>query len=156
MQTTCVFHLVDCKSYKFNNFETNKKSYFLLRLVVKSNFLRHFIIFSKLGKNSKKFSIFFLILKGSENWSEENINLINQYINWKLENLWKSVHNYFNSRLNFYCFYRVDACEAKVEIVTPYWFKNSAGKVRAIVNTEHFEQAIHQEVCSYVFFNLIS
>ncbi|KAK7870514.1 hypothetical protein R5R35_002917 [Gryllus longicercus] len=45
---------------------------------------------------------------------------------------------------------RVDACESKVEIVTPYWASNSAGKVRAIVNTQHFEQAIHQEVCSKV------
>nr|CAD7203989.1 unnamed protein product [Timema douglasi] len=44
---------------------------------------------------------------------------------------------------------RVDACESKVEIVTPYWASNSAGKIRAIVNTQHFEQAIHQEVCSY-------
>ncbi|RZF47174.1 hypothetical protein LSTR_LSTR004883 [Laodelphax striatellus] len=43
---------------------------------------------------------------------------------------------------------RVDACESKVEIVTPYWAANSAGKIRAIVNTQHFEQAIHQEVCS--------
>uniref|UniRef100_A0AAG5DEY5 Spaetzle domain-containing protein n=1 Tax=Anopheles atroparvus TaxID=41427 RepID=A0AAG5DEY5_ANOAO len=43
---------------------------------------------------------------------------------------------------------RVDACESKIEIVTPYWATNSAGKVRAIVNTQHFEQAIHQEVCS--------
>lgn len=42
---------------------------------------------------------------------------------------------------------RVDACESKVEIVTPYWASNSAGKIRAIVNTQHFEQAIHQEVC---------
>ncbi|CAH1135200.1 unnamed protein product [Ceutorhynchus assimilis] len=43
---------------------------------------------------------------------------------------------------------RVDACESKLEIVTPYWASNSAGKVRAIVNTQHFEQAIHQEVCA--------
>ncbi|XP_054744627.1 protein spaetzle 3 [Anastrepha obliqua] len=43
---------------------------------------------------------------------------------------------------------RVDACESKVEIVTPYWASNSAGKIRAIVNTQHFEQAIHQEICS--------
>ncbi|KAL1123528.1 hypothetical protein AAG570_002605 [Ranatra chinensis] len=42
---------------------------------------------------------------------------------------------------------RMDACQSKVEIVTPYWAANSAGKVRAIVNTQHFEQAIHQEVC---------
>ncbi|XP_066994516.1 protein spaetzle 3 isoform X2 [Anabrus simplex] len=45
---------------------------------------------------------------------------------------------------------RIDACESKVEIVTPYWASNSAGKIRAIVNTQHFEQAIHQEVCSKV------
>ncbi|KAK3916330.1 Protein spaetzle 3 [Frankliniella fusca] len=43
---------------------------------------------------------------------------------------------------------RLDACESKVEIVTPYWASNSAGKIRAIVNTQHFEQAIHQEVCA--------
>lgn len=43
---------------------------------------------------------------------------------------------------------RVDACESKTEIVTPYWASNSAGKIRAIVNTQHFEQAIHQEACS--------
>ncbi|KAI5755493.1 hypothetical protein M8J77_017425 [Diaphorina citri] len=43
---------------------------------------------------------------------------------------------------------RVDACESKIEIVTPYWARNSAGTTRAIVNTEHFEQAIHQEVCT--------
>ncbi|XP_063702673.1 protein spaetzle 3 [Culicoides brevitarsis] len=45
---------------------------------------------------------------------------------------------------------RSDACESKVEIVTPYWASNSAGKIRAIVNTQHFEQAIHQEVCTNV------
>ncbi|CAH2043486.1 unnamed protein product, partial [Iphiclides podalirius] len=43
---------------------------------------------------------------------------------------------------------RVDACQSKTEIITPYWALNSAKKVRAIVNTMHFEQAIHQEVCS--------
>lgn len=43
---------------------------------------------------------------------------------------------------------RIDACESKVEIVTPYWASNSAGKIRAVVNTQHFEQAIHQEVCA--------
>lgn len=45
-------------------------------------------------------------------------------------------------------FYRIDSCESKVEVVTPYWASNSVGKTRAIVNTEHFEQAIHQEVCT--------
>ncbi|CAG7721781.1 unnamed protein product [Allacma fusca] len=43
---------------------------------------------------------------------------------------------------------KVDSCESTVEIVTPYWAANSSGKVRAIVNTQHFEQAIHQEVCA--------
>ncbi|XP_071538394.1 protein spaetzle 3-like isoform X2 [Panulirus ornatus] len=43
---------------------------------------------------------------------------------------------------------RVDSCESKVEIVTPYWANNSAGKVRAIINTNEFSQAIHQEVCA--------
>ncbi|XP_055713594.1 protein spaetzle 3 [Phlebotomus papatasi] len=43
---------------------------------------------------------------------------------------------------------RLDVCESKVEIVAPYWASNSAGKIRAIVNTQHFEQAIHQEVCT--------
>ncbi|KAL5279545.1 hypothetical protein ACFFRR_003880 [Megaselia abdita] len=43
---------------------------------------------------------------------------------------------------------RLDACESKIEIVTPYWASNSAGKIRAIVNTQHFEQAIHQEICT--------
>uniref|UniRef100_A0A1B6CFB1 Spaetzle domain-containing protein n=1 Tax=Clastoptera arizonana TaxID=38151 RepID=A0A1B6CFB1_9HEMI len=51
---------------------------------------------------------------------------------------------------------RVDACESKVEIVTPYWAANSAGKIRAVVNTQHFEQAIHQEVCSKVLTNRCS
>ncbi|XP_063365636.1 protein spaetzle 3 [Cydia amplana] len=43
---------------------------------------------------------------------------------------------------------RVDSCQSKTEIMTPYWALNSARKLRAIVNTMHFEQAIHQEVCS--------
>lgn len=43
--------------------------------------------------------------------------------------------------------YRVDTCESAVEIVTPYWASNSAGKIRAIVNTQHLQQAIQQEVC---------
>lgn len=45
---------------------------------------------------------------------------------------------------------RLDVCETRIEIVTPYWASNSAGKIRAIVNTQHFEQAIHQELCTYV------
>ncbi|XP_023214463.1 protein spaetzle 3-like, partial [Centruroides sculpturatus] len=46
--------------------------------------------------------------------------------------------------------YRIDACESAVEIVTPYWASNSAGKIRAIVNTQHLQQAIQQEVCQSV------
>ncbi|CAM1313153.1 Uncharacterised protein g6175 [Pycnogonum litorale] len=42
---------------------------------------------------------------------------------------------------------KIDSCESAVEIVTPYWASNSASKIRAIVNTQHFEQAIQQEVC---------
>ncbi|XP_013773588.1 protein spaetzle 3-like, partial [Limulus polyphemus] len=42
---------------------------------------------------------------------------------------------------------KVDACESAVEIVTPYWASNSAGKIRAVVNTQHLQQAIQQEVC---------
>ncbi|XP_076369172.1 protein spaetzle 3-like [Tachypleus tridentatus] len=42
---------------------------------------------------------------------------------------------------------KVDVCESAVEIVTPYWASNSAGKIRAIVNTQHLQQAIQQEVC---------
>lgn len=44
-------------------------------------------------------------------------------------------------------YYRVDTCESAVEIVTPYWASNSAGKIRAIVNTQHLQQAVQQEVC---------
>lgn len=45
---------------------------------------------------------------------------------------------------------RIDSCESSIEIVTPYWASNSAGKIRAVVNTQHFEQAIQQEVCQNV------
>lgn len=45
---------------------------------------------------------------------------------------------------------RLDSCESSIEIVTPYWASNSAGKIRAVVNTQHFEQAIQQEVCQNV------
>lgn len=40
--------------------------------------------------------------------------------------------------------HKVDACESTVEIVTPYWASNSHGKIRAIVNTQHLQQAIQQ------------
>lgn len=42
---------------------------------------------------------------------------------------------------------KVDICESTTEIVTPYWASNSNGKVRAVLNNNEFEQAIHQEVC---------
>jgi hypothetical protein len=42
---------------------------------------------------------------------------------------------------------KVDICLSTVEIVTPYWASNSGGKIRAIVNTQHLQQAIQQEVC---------
>ena len=45
-------------------------------------------------------------------------------------------------------YYRADVCESKVEVTTPFWVSNSNGKVRAIVNNEQFEQAIHQEICT--------
>lgn len=48
---------------------------------------------------------------------------------------------------------RLDSCESKIEILSPYWASNSAGKIRAVVNTMHFEQAIHQEVCVNVSTN---
>ena len=43
---------------------------------------------------------------------------------------------------------RMDSCESRTEVTTPYWATNSNGKVRAIVNNDNFEQAVHQEICS--------
>jgi len=40
-----------------------------------------------------------------------------------------------------------DVCESATEIVSPKWASNSNGKVRAIVNNDQFEQAVHQEIC---------
>ncbi|CAH0564696.1 unnamed protein product [Brassicogethes aeneus] len=61
----------------------------------------------------------------------------------------RSARNFRSNQSNHYQETgRVDACDSKMEIKTPYWASNSAGKIRAIVNTQHFEQAIHQEVCS--------
>ncbi|XP_074594368.1 protein spaetzle 3-like isoform X2 [Brevipalpus obovatus] len=42
---------------------------------------------------------------------------------------------------------KIDSCESLVEIITPYWAANSGGKIRAIVNTQHLQQAIQQEMC---------
>ena len=44
--------------------------------------------------------------------------------------------------------YMADVCESKVEVTTPFWASNSNGKVRAILNNDQFEQAIHQEICT--------
>ena len=52
-----------------------------------------------------------------------------------------------NCCINETFIYRVDSCESRVEVTTPYWATNSNGKVRAIVNDKQFEQAIHQEIC---------
>ena len=46
---------------------------------------------------------------------------------------------------------RSDVCQSKVEVTTPFWASNSNGKVRAILNNDQFEQAIHQEICTYVY-----
>jgi len=43
---------------------------------------------------------------------------------------------------------KADVCESKVEVTTPFWASNSNGKVRAILNNDQFEQAIHQEICT--------
>ncbi|XP_054166662.1 protein spaetzle 3-like [Oppia nitens] len=54
------------------------------------------------------------------------------------------------AKSNSYNSNKIDSCESSVEIVTPYWASNSAGKIRAIVNTQHLQQAIQQEVCQSV------
>ena len=49
--------------------------------------------------------------------------------------------------LIIFWYFRIDVCDSKVEVTTPYWATNSDGKVRAIVNNKQFEQAVHQEIC---------
>lgn len=41
----------------------------------------------------------------------------------------------------------VDACQSKMEIITPYHATNSKGKLRTIVNSELMQQAIQVETC---------
>lgn len=41
----------------------------------------------------------------------------------------------------------VDACQSKVEVITPYYARNSKGKLRTIVNSEQMQQAIQIESC---------
>lgn len=64
-------------------------------------------------------------------------------------NVWQSVQVLLSISRS-YC--RVDVCDSRVEVTTPFWATNSKGKVRAIVNNKEFEQAVHQEFCGQVFF----
>lgn len=41
----------------------------------------------------------------------------------------------------------VDACQSKMEVLTPYYATNSKGKLRTVVNTELMQQAIQIETC---------
>lgn len=41
----------------------------------------------------------------------------------------------------------VDACQSKMEVLTPYYATNSKGKLRTIVNSELMQQAIQIESC---------
>lgn len=41
----------------------------------------------------------------------------------------------------------VDACQSKMEILTPYYATNSKGNLRTIVNSELMQQAIQVETC---------
>lgn len=42
----------------------------------------------------------------------------------------------------------VDACESKMEVLTPYYATNSQGKLRTVINSELMQQAIQVETCS--------
>lgn len=41
----------------------------------------------------------------------------------------------------------VDACQSKVEVLTPYYATNSKGKIRTVVNSALMQQAIQVETC---------
>lgn len=41
----------------------------------------------------------------------------------------------------------VDSCQSKMEILTPYYARNSKGKLRTVVNSELMQQAIQVETC---------
>lgn len=41
----------------------------------------------------------------------------------------------------------VDACESKMEVLTPYYATNSKGLLRTIVNTELMQQSVQVETC---------
>lgn len=42
----------------------------------------------------------------------------------------------------------VDACQSKLEVITPFYATNSKGKLRTVVNSELMQQAIQIETCS--------
>lgn len=42
----------------------------------------------------------------------------------------------------------VDACQSKVEVITPYYATNAKGNLRKIVNSELMQQAVQVETCS--------
>lgn len=42
----------------------------------------------------------------------------------------------------------VDACQSKMEVLTPYYATNSKGKLRNVVNSELIQQAIQVETCA--------
>lgn len=71
---------------------------------------------------------------------DDHLNLDNQADKKSKIRVPRSSYEEFNDN-------RIDSCESNVEIVTPYWAANSAGKIRAVVNTQHLQQAIQQEVC---------
>jgi len=41
-----------------------------------------------------------------------------------------------------------DICQSRLEVTTPFWAQNSDGQLRAILNNNEFEQAVHQEICT--------
>lgn len=41
----------------------------------------------------------------------------------------------------------VDACQSKMEVLTPYYASNSKGQLRTVVNSELMQQAVQVETC---------
>lgn len=41
----------------------------------------------------------------------------------------------------------VDACQSQMQVITPYYARNSKAKLRVVVNTELMQQAIQVETC---------
>lgn len=42
----------------------------------------------------------------------------------------------------------IDACQSKMEVLTPYYATNSKGQLRTVVNSGLMQQAIQVETCS--------